>query len=114
MRPGRGSAWTALRRAERGSVTAEFAVTLPAVVVVLAGCLTGLQVAGSQLRLQDAAALAARSLARGDSPASALALVPGGTLTQHADGDLLCATLTAPAAFGITLRAGGCALAGGR
>ncbi|WP_309615851.1 hypothetical protein [Salinibacterium sp.] len=30
----------------RGSVTAEFAVTLPAVILVLACCLSGLQVAG--------------------------------------------------------------------
>jgi Flp pilus assembly protein TadG len=101
-------------RSQRGSVTAEFAVALPAVIVVLACCLAGLQVAGTQLRLQDAAALAARALARGDSPASALALVGGAALQQTSEGDLLCATLTAPAGLGLVIRATGCALEGGR
>jgi Flp pilus assembly protein TadG len=101
-------------RSERGSVTAEFAVAMPALALVLATCLTGLQVAGTQLRLQDAAALAARALARGDAPASAVGLVAGAALAQHADGDLVCATLTAPAALGIRLSATGCSLGGGR
>jgi hypothetical protein len=54
---------------ERGTVTAEFAVVLPAVLLVLAACLGGLRLGAEQVRIVDAAALAARSLARGDAPA---------------------------------------------
>lgn len=103
---------------DTGSVTAEFAVALPAVVLVLAACLTGMQVAGQQLRLVDAAAHAARSLARGEAADAAAARaareVPGATLTQWTDADLACVTLRAPAAVGLTISAVSCALAGGR
>ena len=51
-------------RRERGSVTAEFAIALPAVILVLACSLSGLQIAGQQLRLQDAAASAASEAQR--------------------------------------------------
>jgi Flp pilus assembly protein TadG len=103
---------------DTGSVTAEFAVALPAVVLVLAACLTGMQVAGQQLRLADAAAHAARSLARGEAAdataARAAREVPGAALAQWVDGDLACVTLRAPAAFGLTISAQSCALAGGK
>lgn len=103
---------------ERGSITAEFAVALPAVVVVLAACLGGLQVAGHQLRLQDAAAVSARTLARGGSLGSAQArvdrLVPGATVSRRTNGDLECATLALAVPPGLTLRASGCALGGGQ
>ena len=52
---------------ERGSVVAEFAVAMPAVLLVLATALGGVQLAGLQLQAQDAAADAARSYARGES-----------------------------------------------
>lgn len=48
---------------------AEFAVALPAVLLVLAMMLGGVQLGVVQLRLQDAAADAARSLGRGESAA---------------------------------------------
>ena len=106
---------------DRGSVTAEFAATLPAVVLVLALCLSGLQVAGQHLRLQDAAAAAARSLARGDSAATVVArLVPGASVTVRTDRDLVCARLTLNSTavvgtlIGITLTASSCALSGGK
>ena len=57
---------------EAGSSVAEFAVALPAVLLVLAMVLGGVQLGAVQVRLQDAAADAARSLGRGD-PVSALA-----------------------------------------
>jgi hypothetical protein len=92
-------------------------VTLPAVVLVLAACLTGMQLAGQQLRLADAAAHAARSLARGEAAEAAAARaareVPAATITQYTDADLLCARLSAPGALGLTLTASSCALAGG-
>jgi len=104
------------RADERGGVTAEFAVALPAVVMVLACCLSGMQVAGQQLRLQDAAAVAARSLARGDSPDHAVSrLAPGGTISRSEDGDLVCATVSVGSVvFGLPLSARSCALGGGR
>ncbi|CAN5292533.1 hypothetical protein BH11ACT2_BH11ACT2_03640 [soil metagenome] len=108
---------------ERGSVTAEFAAAVPAVIVVLVSCLAGVQAAGQQVRLQDAAAIAARSTARGESEASALDrarhLAPGARLGATSPGDLECATL-AQRALGpagllhLTLRARSCALAGGQ
>ena len=63
---------------------------IPAVMLVLAGCLVCFQLATQQLRLQDAAATTARALARGDSAAA----FPGAGVTTRADGDLLCVRLT--------------------
>jgi len=104
--------------AERGSVTAEFAVTLPALVLVLAACLSGVAVTGQQLRLQDAAALAARTLARGGDPESLVArLLPTASVERRPEGDLACVALTMPATvtalLPLTLSARSCALAGG-
>ena len=103
---------------DRGSVTAEFAVALPAVVLLLALCLTGMQAVGQQLRLADATAHAARSLARGESAdvaaARAAREVPGASITQSTDGDLTCVPGSAPAALGLTVTASSCALSGGR
>jgi hypothetical protein len=104
---------------ERGSVTAEFAAVVPAVVVLLACCLACLQLAGQQLRLQDAAADVARSAARGGS-ASAGAQAPGAAVSVTTRGDLVCASLSArsrsPAGtiLGLRLTATSCALGGGR
>ena len=102
---------------DRGSATAELAVALPAVVLVLACCMSGLAVAGQQLRLTDAAALAARTLARGGDPlALAARLSPGAHVSPEADGDLACVTLTATASglLPLALTARSCALDGGR
>ncbi|MCU1404020.1 MAG: hypothetical protein JWQ43_323 [Glaciihabitans sp.] len=108
----------------RGSVTAEFAAVIPAVLLVLVACLGSLQVAGSQLRLQDAAAGVSRSLARGEAPAVASIrlhqLVPGAELTVHTRGDLLCvdATVWPSGGFGqlvhLQLSASSCAMTNGR
>jgi hypothetical protein len=105
-------------RGERGSVTAEFATVLPAVMLVLACCLACLQVAGQQLRLQDAAAGAARSLARGD-PATSSGLA-GVSIGSSHRGELVCANLSLRSTaalgtiLGLTLTASSCALAGGK
>lgn len=105
-----------MMRSDRGSVTAELALALPAVALVLACCLTGMQVAAQQVRLQDAAAAAARALARDEALSVAARLYPGASVAGHSDGDLVCATLTARATgmLPIRLRATGCALGGGR
>lgn len=102
-------------------MTAEFAAVIPAVLLVLAMCLGALQLAGTQLRLQDAVADAARSLARGDGEASAAArvrqAVPGAALSARHQGDLVCvearATGGVGSLLGLTVTAAGCALDGG-
>jgi Flp pilus assembly protein TadG len=108
--------------AERGGVTAEFAVLLPALLLVLAFCLGAVQLVGQQLRLSDAAADAARAAARGDGPARVAALVtravPGADLSLSTQAEFVCAELgSAPAgvlaSFGARLTASACALAGG-
>lgn len=106
----------------RGSVTAEFAVVMPAVFLVLALCLGAVQLLGQQLRLSDAAADAARASGRGDDSARVLALVaraaPGAALRLDARGEFVCAELSSDAGFGLgglrlRLSASSCALAGG-
>jgi hypothetical protein len=52
---------------ERGMVTAEFAVVLPAVVIVLALSLGAMGLALDQIRCVDAARAGARAASRGDS-----------------------------------------------
>jgi hypothetical protein len=108
---------------DRGSVAAEFAVAMPAVLLVLATALGGLQVAGLQLRAQDAAADAARSFARGDGAGVVAARLarqlPGAGVVRFARGDLVCARVSvAPsgpiARLGIPVSASSCALGGGR
>ncbi|MEZ0165514.1 TadE family type IV pilus minor pilin [Kineococcus sp. LSe6-4] len=53
-------------RADTGSVTAEFALLLPAVVVLLALALGAVRVAVAQVQCVDAARAAARAAARGE------------------------------------------------
>lgn len=55
---------------ERGSVTAETALALPVLVLVLAAVVWVLAAVGAQLRCVDAAAGAARVAARGEGPAA--------------------------------------------
>tara|TARA_R110000868_G_scaffold43633_2_gene146397 strand:+ start:29704 stop:30051 length:348 start_codon:yes stop_codon:yes gene_type:complete len=109
-------------RADRGSVVAEFAVALPAVLLVFLALMSGIQFGALAVRLNDAAADAARGLARGDATASVAARlatqVPGASLQRRADGDLVCAELAltpggASGLLGISLEARSCALAGG-
>ena len=108
---------------KRGSVTAEFAAVIPAVVLLLACALACVQLAAQQVLVQDAAADAARSLARGDPPGTVASRVahsvPGARLSSSTQGDQLCARLTARSRspmgtlVGLTLSARSCALAGG-
>jgi Flp pilus assembly protein TadG len=107
---------------ERGSVTAEFAVALPAVALTLTFCLGGVQVVATQVRVTDAAADAARSAARGDSAASstarAAASVSGASVAIEHAGELVCATVTAPASgtmllSALAVSARSCAVGGG-
>jgi hypothetical protein len=54
----------------RGAVTAEFAVALPAVLLLLAMLLAGAAAGITQLRLEEAARAGARALARGEDRAA--------------------------------------------
>ncbi len=109
-------------RGERGSVSAEFAVLMPAVLLLLGLGLSAAQVSGRQLQLQDAAADAARIVARGEGVPAAeghlAALVPGAVLRGQRIGDLSCVVLSAPGAprglfAAVRLEARSCALDGG-
>lgn len=97
---------------ERGSVTAEFATALPAVLMCLALCVGAVQAAAQQARLLDNAASAARLIGRGDPPPSPPA---GATRAVASDGALVCVTLSASSgaglgALGVTVTARSCAL----
>jgi Flp pilus assembly protein TadG len=106
---------------DRGSVTAEFAVALPAIALVLAACLASVQLVGQHVRLTDAAADAARALGRGESAAEAGAIADrvsgGATLRFTEEGVFVCVTLRAPGRgilAPIELRAESCAVTGGQ
>jgi len=101
-------------------VTAEFAVALPAIALVLAAALASVHAVGLQVRLADAAADAARALGRGETVDAAAGIagrhVGGAGLTVLDDGEFVCATLTArPTGVlaAIELRAASCAMRGG-
>jgi Kef-type K+ transport system membrane component KefB len=53
-----------------GMVTAEFAVALPALAIVVTAAVCGVAVMTDQMRCADAAAIAARLAARGEPPAA--------------------------------------------
>lgn len=112
-----------LRRGDTGAAAAELAVALPAVALVLAVCVGAVGVGSQQLRLQDAAADAARGLGRGETSgvvvARAQRAVRGAALETSRSDDLVCARLTAPArgpaaVADIVLTASSCALDEGR
>lgn len=56
-----------LGEGQRGYATAELAITLPVLVLVLGLLLSGVAAAASYLQCMDAARLAARAVARGES-----------------------------------------------
>ncbi|WP_261165990.1 TadE family type IV pilus minor pilin [Microbacterium sp. Marseille-Q6965] len=104
---------------ERGSVTAELALALPAVALIVALGVTGLLAASTHVRLQDGAADAARLVARGEegrAPAAVTAAVPGAASSVARRGELVCVTASVGARVAmieIPLQATSCALAGG-
>ncbi|WP_414685566.1 TadE family type IV pilus minor pilin [Microbacterium sp. LMI1x-1-1.1] len=107
-----------MRRDERGSVAAEFAVTVPAVVLVIVLAVSALSVGARQVRLEHAAAQAARYAAREEPAervrAAASALASGAAVTIRREGDLVCADLSAAPGVPLPLpdlRASSCALA---
>ncbi|HEX8496408.1 MAG TPA: Rv3654c family TadE-like protein [Actinomycetales bacterium] len=85
-------------RGDQGTATAELAVALPAVTLVLAAVLSVGQVVLAQVRCTDAAGAAARSVARGDGAAVArglaLGAVPGARVSVGSGGGVVSVTVT--------------------
>lgn len=102
-------------------MTAEFAVALTGVMLVLALCLGAMGIAAQQIALESLASSGARMLARGDDLATVRTAVaagaPGATLSQSASGEFVCVALERGARLGslgvgdLVLSARGCALA---
>lgn len=76
---------------DRGAVTAELAVGLPAVALLLAAVLTGVAAGATQLRIEEAARAAAREVMRGstvEAEAAARRIAgDGAQVTVSADGE---------------------------
>lgn len=88
------------RRGDGGMVTAETAILLPALAVVLAGLLWVLAAVVGQVRCLDAAREAARLAGRGDSTAAASSVArrlapPGATVSIARHGGQVVATVRA-------------------
>ncbi len=106
---------------DRGSVSAELALALPAVVLALLLGAGALGAASRQVALQDASADAARLLGRGEGQAAAgrvvRAAVSEAGMSSSLSGDLVCVTASLEVSVGslirIPLRASSCALDGG-
>ena len=87
-------------------VTAETAVVLPVLLLVLAGAVAAIVVVGAQLRCVDAAREGARAAARGESPAAVTEIVrraaPAGTAVSvtRTDGEVRVSVRVAVAPLG--------------
>lgn len=85
---------------EGGYATAEFALTLPAIVLILAFCLAVLGGAGLRLRAEDAARAAAREAAVGADHGRVVAVVvrlaPGASVELHRHEDYVTASVSVP------------------
>ena len=106
---------------DRGSVTAEFAVALPAIALVLAACLASVVLVAQQVRLTDAAADAARALGRGESAAEAAAIADrvsgGASIATWTEDPFVCVALSRRGSgvlAAVELHAESCAVGGGR
>jgi Flp pilus assembly protein TadG len=85
-------------RRERGSVTAEAAVVLPAIVLVIAALVGAITVVTAQLRCQDGAREAARAAARSETPEVVAGLArraapDGSVVTVTSAGDQITVTV---------------------
>jgi Flp pilus assembly protein TadG len=105
---------------DRGSVTAELAIVLPVVLVLLVAGIGAMGAGAARVRLEDAAADAARLVARADdegrAAAGVAAAAPGARLDVDRRDDIVCATASATvriAGVALPLRATSCALDGG-
>ncbi|MDQ4492100.1 TadE family type IV pilus minor pilin [Sinomonas sp. ASV486] len=112
MRPRRGGAEERPSSASlRGSVTAEFAVALPAVIVLLGFLLSAGTAAVCQIRTEEAARAAARTIARGEGPAAVAEEVarvagPDARHTVEASAGVVTVRVSAPVPGPIAAAAG--------
>jgi Flp pilus assembly protein TadG len=88
---------------EAGMVTAETAVVLPVLLLVLAGTVAAVTVVGAQLRCVDAAREGARAAARGEDASlvtdlAGRAAPDGAATTVAVDGAAVTVTVTAEVA----------------
>lgn len=111
-------------KGDRGSVTAEFAVVMPAVILILACCLGCIRMVTLQMQLSDAASIAARIVARGES--MGVAIAAASTVVSNAQFDrqdtdsavtgdsIVCVTATSGRSSGVldftTITGSSCAL----
>lgn len=96
---GRAAAARSSRPRDAGTATAETAVAMPAMVLLMATLIWGLIAAAGQIRCVDAARIAARAAARGDSDAAAAARAaapPGASVEIARDDDTVRVTVEAP------------------
>lgn len=90
---------TQVRRGEVGAATAELAVALPALVLVLAVALAAVDLGVAGVRCVDAARAGARQLARGEPAASAVdealrLAPPGASVTTSSSGGRVAVEVT--------------------
>jgi hypothetical protein len=98
-------------------VTAEVAVAVPAVLLVLAACLGGLRIGTERLRVVDAAAQSARLAALGESPGPPASAVGAAVVGQRRSGETVCVALRRDVRLlgvPVPIEATACALAGVR
>lgn len=106
-----------LLRCERGASTAEFAILLPIIAMVVALVVTALVLSGTRVALVAGAHDIARLEARGDSALAATResrLPPGATVKREQRGQLLCVEVSFAKRSGVlsafTVSGEGCAL----
>ena len=95
----------AVRSGDGGSVTTEFAIVVPAVIVVLALVVGGIALGRDALAVTTAAHQAARAIARGDDllqvQGAVLEQLPGATVDIEDSAGEVCVSVRAPNAFGV-------------
>jgi hypothetical protein len=84
---------------DRASATAELAVSLPAVVLLLLAGLTAVSAVSTQIRCADAARDVALALSRGE-PRPTDRLPAGGLIAVDSSADRVAVTVTAPVLSG--------------
>lgn len=112
---------SSMLRDEHGGVAAEFAVTLPAVLLVLAAAIGTLNAQAQHILLLDATADAARLVARGDDAQRAARFVSHAVadarLDVRLDDEVVCATGSTTASIlpgiRVEITASACALGDG-
>jgi Flp pilus assembly protein TadG len=96
---------SSVRNTDGGSVTAEFAIVVPAVIAVLALVVGAIALGRDALTHTTAAHQAARALARGDDPVQVrdrvLAHLPGATVDMLSADDEACVTVRPPTGGGV-------------